>query len=1281
MQSTFSQKFYRRIAGNQEQVFVVESSRPFSEIDIAILKSVLRGALPSTALSDTTWLGEENVVRVGPLPHFETPDSSRAVDILHRCGLPSVTRTETIRGYALEVGATADSISGAVPDRMTECLYPIIPDSFASTAQPESLQSIDLSGADALAVLRGINIKLGLSMDEADMLRTIELALSQDRPMTDMELFKLAQGNSEHCRHWIFTSNIYIDGVKMPYSLMQMIKAPSLMDSGQILSAFSDNSMVVRGHEVTLLQPEFPGHPSRLVPRDVTLGIIGKVETHNHPTAIAPFPGAATGSGGEIRDEGSTGRGSRPGVGVIGFCTSDLCLPGFIQPWENPNLPRPNRLASAEKIIIDGSAGATGFENCFGRPCVGFYWRTADIVLPNGERRAWLKPSASMGGIGSIDVGHVEKDVPSAGMCIVRMGGSAYNVGLGGGAASSMRIGENTVALDFASVQRGNPEMQRRADYVIRTCVEMGDRNPIRLIHDQGAGGVGNVGTEIVYPAGGRFDISCINVGDASMSFRQIWSAEYQEGYVVLVYSSEMHVFRQICVREGVPLEELGEITGDGRIVVHNGDDPTLLVDLPLEQILGKLPPKNFHFETAERRLEPLILPEGLTLLGALGRVLRLPSVSAKSWFLHMVDRSVTGLVVQQPCCGPLQQPVADCGIKAHSFLDSSGGAVSIGENALRILVDSEAGARMCIGVAITNMAGAVIEKGIPGITVSGNWMWPAKERGEGAELYRAVRAVSDFQVRLGGAPTGSGKDSPTMAADDGTGVIVKAPNMLQVTAVAAMNDVCLHATPDIKHPGESGLWLLDVGDGRARMGGSALAQVFGQIGNESPDADPDLLTLSFNAMQEMVRRGIVSAYHDRGDGGLIVALLEMAFAGDCGVRISLPESVERHFLSVAFHEELGMVFEVPEWQEAVMLEVIQDYGVSHILHFVGLTTVDKGILVMASGDRVLMDESMLDLRQMWHETAYQLELRQGNPVTAEAERRNMYDPGASKYVLTFEPEGPVVVEDGMVRPRVAILREQGCNSDREMGAAFQQAGFDAVDVAMTDLLSGQVRLESFRGIVAVGGFSYGDTTDAGNGWAKVILLNPGLKAMFDAFFDRTDTFSLGVCNGAQMFLYLGKVLWDGIDEDEQPRFVRNESWKFEARWSSLAIGPSRAMMFRGMEGSVLGAHVAHGEGRLALSDAFIERAIKEGFAPIRYADPEGNPTEEYPFNPNGSPKGIAGLCGGEEGQHLVMMPHTIDRAWQMRQWHWVPNSMSGLTASPWLMMAHNARRWCEQNG
>ncbi|MFZ1720446.1 MAG: phosphoribosylformylglycinamidine synthase [Candidatus Moraniibacteriota bacterium] len=1280
MRSTFSQKLYRRIGDGQEQVFVVEASRPFTVNEIAILMYVLRGALPSTALSDTTWLGEENVVRVGPLPHFETPDSSRAVDILHRCGLPSVTRVEMIRGYALEVGATADSIPGVVPDRMTECAYPTIPDSFASTAQPEPLQWIDLSGADALAVLWGINKELGLGMDEADMLRAIELALSLGRPMSDMEIFQLAQGNSDHCRHWIFTSNICIDGVRMLYSLMQMIKAPFLKDPGQILSAFSDNSMVVRGHEVTLLVPEYPGQPSRLVPRRVTLGIIGKVETHNHPTAIAPFPGAATGSGGEIRDEGSTGRGSRPGVGVIGFCTSDLCLPGYVQPWENPNLPRPNRLASAEQIIIDGSDGATGFENSFGRPCVVFFWRTADIVLPNGERRAWLKPVMSAGGIGSIDVGHVEKDVPSAGMCIVRMGGSAYNVGLGGGAASSMRIGENTVALDFASVQRANPVMQRRADYVIRTCVEMGDGNPIAVIHDQGAGGVGNVGTEIVYPTGGRFDISRINVGDASMSPREIWSAEYQEGYVVLVYPSKIDVFRQMCAREGVPLEELGEITGDGRIVVHNGDDPTLLVDLPLEKILGDLPQKTYHFETVARGLKPLILPEGLTLLGALECVLRLPSVSAKSWFLHKVDRSVTGLVVSQPCCGSLQQPVADCGIKAHSFLNASGSVVSIGENALRILVDPEAGARMCIGVAITNMAGTVIEKGIPGITVSGNWMCPAKERGEGAELYRAVQAVSDFQVRLGGARTGSGKDSTSMAADDGTGVIVKAPNMLQVTAVAAMNDVCLHATPDIKHPGESGLWLLDVGDGRARMGGSALAQVFGQIGNESPDADPDLLTRSFDVMQELVRRGIVSAYHDRGDGGLIVALLEMAFAGDCGVRISLPKSVEHHFLSVAFHEELGMVFEVPEWQEAVMLEVMQDYGVSRILHFVGVTTVDKGILVMASGARVLMNESMLDLRQMWHETAYQLELRQGNPVTAEAERQNSYDPGAPKYVLTFEPEGPVAVEDGVVRPRVAILREQGCNSDREMGAAFQQAGFDALDVTMTDLLSGQVTLESFRGVVAVGGFSYGDTTDAGNGWAKVILLNPGLKAMFDAFFNRTDTFSLGVCNGAQMFLYLGKVLWDGIDEDEQPRFVRNTSRKFESRWVSLAIDSSPAMMLRGMEGSVLGAHVAHGEGKLALSDAFIERAIKEGFAPIRYADPEGNPTEEYPFNPNGSPKGIAGLCSAD-GRHLVMMPHTIDRAWQMRQWHWVPNSMRGLTASPWLMMAHNARKWCEQNG
>lgn len=1279
MQSTFSQKLYRRIGDGQEQVFVVESSRPFSGADIVILKSVLRGALPSTALSDTTWLGEENVIRVGPLPHFETPDSSRAVYILHRCGLPSVTRMETIRGYALEVGATADSISGAVPDRMTECLYPTIPDSFALTAQPEPLRYIDLKGDDARSVLLLENEQLGLGMDDADLVRTIDLALSLCRPMTDMEIFQLAQGNSDHCRHLIFTGNIYIDGVLMPQTMMELIKAPLQIDPSHVLSAFSDNSMVIRGHKVTLLVPEFPGQPSRFILRCVEIGEIGKVETHNHPTAISPFPGAATGSGGEIRDEGATGRGSRPGAGMVGFGTANLCLPGFIQPWEDPSLPHPDRLASPMDIIIHGSDGATGFENPFGRPCIGGFWRTGDIVLPDGTRRAWLKPVMSAGGMGTIDVQHVQKDKPSVGMVIVRLGGPAYNVGLGGGSASSMRSGQNTAGLDFASVQRGNPLMERCVDYVIRTCVELGAANPIRLIHDQGAGGIGNVGSESVYPAGGRFDISRVNVGDLSMSFRMIWSAEFQEGYMVLVYPSGLEILRSICAREQVPLEELGEITGDGRIVVHNGDDPTPLVDLPLDKILGDLPRKDFHFVTTEKHLEPLVLPEGLTLLGALERVLRLPAVAAKGWNLHKADRSVTGLVVQQPCCGPLQQPVADCGIMAHSFLDSSGGVEAIGENALRILVDPEAGSRMCIGEAITNMAGAVVRDGIAGITVSNNWMWPAKEPGQGVELYRAVRAVSAFQIRLRGAFTGSGKDSTSMAADDGTGVIVKAPNMLQVTAFATMDDVGLHATPDIKHPGRSGLWLLDVGDGHARMGGSALAQVFCQIGDESPDADPDLLTRSFNAVQEAVCTGVISAYHDRSDGGLMQTLLEMAFAGDCGIKVTSPKATGGSFPRVLFNEELGMVFEVLDEYEGRIQEIMGRHGVSHILRFLGLTTVEKKIFVMGS-DRVLMDESMLDLRHMWHETAYQIELLQGNLVTAQAERRNSYDPGTPKYVLTFEPEGPVADVDGVVRPRVAILREQGCNSDREMGVAFQQAGFDAVDVAMTDLLSGQVRLESFRGIVAVGGFSYGDTTDAGNGWAKVILLNPKLRGMFDAFFDRSDTFSLGVCNGAQMFPYLGRLLWAGLGEDEQLRFVRNTSRKFESRWVSLAIGPSPAIMLRGMEGSVLGAHVAHGEGRLALSDALIEKAFNDGLVPIRYADNQGNPTMEYPFNPNGSPKGIAGLCS-VDGRHLVMMPHTIDRAWQMRQWHFIPESMRNLTASPWHMMAHNARRWCEQNG
>lgn len=1275
-----SVKLHRRVGDGEEQIFVVEASRPFTDQEIAILKVVLRGALPSTALSDVTWFGGENVVLVGPLSHFETPDSSRTADILHLCGLPQVTRVETIRGYVIEDGATVDSIPGATPDRMMECSYSVIPDSFALTDVPEPLKFINLGSESALDILHGENTRLGLGMDKADMLRTIALARLLGRSMTDMEIFQLAQGNSEHCRHHVFGGNIFIDGARMPQTMMQMIKAPLLASLNRVLSAFSDNSMVIRGHEVTLLMPEYPGQPSRLIPRHVKLGIIGKVETHNHPTAISPYPGAATGSGGEIRDEGATGRGSRPGAGVIGFGTGDLCLPGFIQPWEDVNASHPDRLASPEAIIIHGSDGATGFENPFGRPLIGGFWRTCDLVLPDGTRRAWLKPVMSVGGIGTIDVQHVQKDEPSVGMVIVRLGGPAYNVGLGGGAASSMQSGQNTAGLDFASVQRGNPQMERCVDYVIRTCVEMGSANPICSIHDQGAGGIGNVGSEIVHPAGGHFDISRVNVGDASMSWRMVWSAEFQEGYMVLVHRSGMEVFQSICARERVPLEELGEITGDGRIVVHNGDDPTPLVDLPLEQILGNLPKKEFHFTTVEKHLEPLVLPEGLTIIAALERVLCLPSVAAKWWILHKGDRSVTGLVIQQPCCGPLQQPVADCGIKAHSFLDSSGAAISIGENAIRMLVDPEAGSRMCIGEAITNMAGAVVDDGIAGITVSNNYMWPAKESGEGAELYRTVREVSAFQLRLQGAYTGSGKDSLSMAADDGRGVIVKAPNMLQVTAFAPMNDVSLHVTPDIKHPGVSSLWFLDIGDGHARMGGSALAQVFRQIGDESPDADQDLLTRSFNAVQEVVREGIILAYHDRSDGGLIVTLLEMTFAGDCGVHVSSHRLARDSFIRMLFNEELGMVFEVPDSCVGDMQRVMEKYGVFHILHHVGWTMVEKKILVTGHDDRVLMDEWMLDLRQMWHEQSYQIERRQGNPVTADDERRNAYDPGAPQYVLTFEPEGPVADADGVVRPRVAILREQGCNSDREMAAAFQQAGFDAVDVMMTDLLSGRITLESFRGIVAVGGFSYGDTTDAGNGWAKVILLNPAMKQMFDAFFDRSDTFSLGVCNGAQMFLYLDKVLWKDIGEDEQPKFVQNTSRKFESRWVSLAIEPSPAIMLRGMEGSVLGAHVAHGEGRLALSDSLIERAIKEGLIPIRYADHQGNPTVEYPFNPNGSPEGIASLCS-QDGRHLVMMPHTIDRAWQMRQWHWAPESMRQLVASPWLMLAHNARKWCERNG
>lgn len=1305
-----------------EYCFNIEITETLTQDELEILCWLLSETFEPKNFSDKSFLTRHPspvtgccLIEVGPRMSFTTAWSTNAVSICHTCGIKKITRIERSRRYRLIIKedlkirssevqksqllnfttSQFHSFIDLIHDRMTECLYSETLTTFETGIKPEQVYIVPLI-EEGINAFKKINIEMGLGLDDWDMNYYYNLFVREiGRNPTNVECFDLSQSNSEHSRHWFFKGRIIIDGEEKPYKLLDLIQDPLRTNPQNSIIAFKDNSSGIRGYEIFTIVPEHPDRASRFLKEQLYYCIIFTAETHNFPTGVAPFPGAETGTGGRIRDVHATGRGSLVVAGTAAYCVGNLQIPGYNLPWEDQSFTYPQNLASPLQIEIDASNGASDYGNKFGEPVIQGFTRSFGMRLPDGERREWVKPIMFTGGIGQIDNRHITKDEPQKGMLVVKIGGPAYRIGMGGGAASSMIQGENIAELDFSAVQRGDAEMEQKVNRVIRACVEMGQRNPIISIHDQGAGGNCNVVKEIIYPAGAKIEIRNIHLGDMTLSVLEIWGAEYQEQDALLIHLQRTEEFMSLCRREKVPCAFIGEITGDGFIVLHDETDGSTPVHLDLSRVLGEMPQKTFSIERIKTQCDPLRFPEDVTIRNALERVLRLVSVGSKRFLTNKVDRSVTGLIAQQQCVGPLQLTLSNVAVIGQSHFGLTGAATAIGEQPIKGLISPQAMARMCVGEAVTNIVWAKVSS-LEDIKCSGNWMWAAKLKGEGARLYDAAEALRDILIKLGIAIDG-GKDSLSMAArvvdSSGKTEIVKSPGTLVISAYVTCPDITKVITPDIKRSGESRLLYIDIGNGKRRLGGSALAHVYGQVGDESPDLDdPELIKRAFYAVQGFISNDLILSGHDISDGGLITTLLEMAFGGNCGLEINIEVQKIRssedkksklhnlstsQLLSLLFSEELGLVIEyLPEKEEEIVSILNKDNIPYQIIE---KTSSEKKIKISINGELVF-DEHMRVLRDIWEETSYYLDRLQANPECVDEERKVIFDRKGVQYKLTFIPEKTsqkILGEND--KPKVAIIREEGSNGDREMASAFYHAGFEVWDVMMTDLIQDRISLDDFRGVAFVGGFSYADVLDSAKGWAGVIRFNKRLYEQFKRFYERQDTFSLGVCNGCQLMALLGWVPWNGIPDWIQPRFIQNKSGRFESRFSTVNILSSPSIMLKGMEGSILGVWVAHGEGRVHFPDNKIQdEVIEKGLAPIRYIDDSGEFTETYPFNPNGSPLGITALCS-PDGRHLAMMPHP-ERAFLKWQWAYMPEDWKkNLEASPWLKIFQNARQWCEK--
>ena len=1216
---------------------------------------------------------------VVPRPGTISPWSSKATDIARNCGLATVRRIERGVGWRIVTRDGApladDDRAALLPllhDRMTESVLPRLDDARALFAHfaPRPLSTVPLHAGGRAAIERA-NTELGLALasDEIDYLDTSFRHVGRDP--TDVELMMFAQANSEHCRHKIFNAKWRIDGVAQERSLFAMIRHTHAASPQGTIVAYSDNAAVIEGATVARFYPDAEG---RYAAHHEPTHILMKVETHNHPTAIAPFPGAATGSGGEIRDEGATGVGAKPKAGLSGFSVSHLRIPTLPQPWERP-YGKPDRIASALDIMLEGPIGGAAFNNEFGRPNLLGYFRTFEQPVA-GEVRGYHKPIMIAGGVGNIRATHTHKAPIVDGALLIQLGGPGMLIGMGGGAASSMATGANAADLDFDSVQRGNAEIQRRAQEVIDRCWQLGDANPILSLHDVGAGGLSNALPELVHGggAGGTFDLRAIPSEERGMAPREIWCNEAQERYVLAIRAADLDRLRAICERERCPFAVVGRATTREQLVVddpHFGNRP---VDMDLAVLLGKPPKMTRDVTHRARPLPPLDL-SGTTVKDAAYRVLQLPAVADKTFLIAIGDRTVGGLCARDPMVGPWQVPVADVAVTLMDFAGFAGEAMAMGERTPLALIDAAASGRMAVGEAITNIAAAGIGK-LGDIKLSANWMAPAGHPGEDAALYDTVHAVAmELCPALGiGIPVG--KDSMSMRTtwrENGIEKAVTAPLSLIVSAFAPVADARRVLTPQLRlDRGATVLLWIDLGAAKHRLGGSALAQVYGQLGNEAPDLDqPSQLRTFFDSVQALHRAGRLLAYHDIADGGVFATLSEMAFASRCGLAITL-DDVPGDPLAALFAEELGAVVQVLAAERDAVLALLGAAGLTARL--LGVPTPGNRIGINKHGAS-LLDESRVDLHRAWSATTHALQRLRDNPDAADDEYDRILDTGDPGLVpvLTFDPAADIAapfIATG-ARPAIAILREQGVNGQVEMAAAFDRAGFAAYDVHMSDLLAGRRSLAEFRGFVACGGFSYGDVLGAGEGWAKSILFNARARDDFAAFFGRGDSFALGVCNGCQMMSNLHELI---PGTAHWPHFVRNKSEQFEARLTLLEVQRSPSLFFTGMDGSRIPVATAHGEGYAEFRDAG-QLAAAQPCVALRFVDHAGVPTERYPYNANGSPEGITGLTTAD-GRFTILMPHP-ERVFRTVQMSWHPDEwLEHGGDSPWLRMFRNARVW-----
>jgi phosphoribosylformylglycinamidine synthase len=1271
-----ARKAVPRLTGIRTQYWhFVQLARPLAGAQREVLDKLLTYG-PKSAHEDL----HEAILLVVPRLGTISPWSSKATDIAHSCGLDAVERIE--RGTALRLEFASRSQSAQerrallplLHDRMTETVLASLEeaDALFHHPRPQPLQQVDLLGRGA-AALEAANRSMGLALSEDEIAYLAEYFARIRRNPTDVELMMFAQANSEHCRHKIFNADWVIDGQTMPQSLFAMIKHTHAQHPEGTLVAYADNAAVIEGAKVARLRPDEQGVYRT---SEEYTHIVLKVETHNHPTAISPFPGAATGSGGEIRDEGATGRGAKPKAGLTGFTVSHLRIPGFVQPWEKDAYGRPGRIASALQIMLEGPIGGASFNNEFGRPNLLGYFRTFEQTVA-GEQRGYHKPIMIAGGVGSIAQAQIHKRPLPAGAAIVQLGGPGMLIGLGGGSASSMGTGQNVEDLDFDSVQRGNAELQRRAQEVIDRCWAMGTENPILSIHDVGAGGLSNALPELVHGGGvgGRFDLRAVPSEEPGMSPLQVWCNEAQERYVLALRPDRLEVFRALCERERCPYAVVGSATAEHQLVVEDPQFGNRPVDMDLSVLLGK-PPKMTRSVRRVRRELPALKLQRIELAEAALRVLRLPAVADKTFLISIGDRTVGGLCGRDQFVGPWQVPVADVAVTLMGFDTCRGEAMAMGERTPLALIDAPASGRMAVAEAITNIAAARIES-LGEVKLSANWMAPAGHPGEDAALYDTVQAVGMELCPALGISIPVGKDSMSMKTswqEAKQRREVTAPVSLIVSAFAPVADARRTLTPQLRALHENTvLVLIDLGRGRNRLGGSALAQVYGQLGDCAPDVDePQKLEAFFDTVQALNATGLLLAYHDRSDGGLFVTLSEMMFASHVGVTVDIDSLADTEgALAALFNEELGAVLQVRRRDLVAVEEAFEAAGLAAECHPIG--TINRtGRLVVHAGGQEIYSESGITLQRAWSETTYRMQKLRDNPVCAQEEFDRLLDaadPGLHAK-LGFDPAEDIAaafIATG-ARPRIAVLREQGVNGQIEMAAAFHRAGFEAVDVHMTDIIGGRTSLRGFRGFVACGGFSYGDVLGAGEGWAKSILFNPRARDEFEAFFGRGDAFALGVCNGCQMMSNLRSLI---PGAQHWPHFVRNRSEQFEARFAMVEVAAGPSLFFAGMAGSRMPIANAHGEGYAEFANPAHFEAARPLVA-LRYVDNRGKPTMRYPLNPNGSPEGITGLTTAD-GRFTILMPHP-ERVFRTVQNSWHPDEWG--EDAPWMRMFRNARKW-----